>query len=465
MDEKYKNPDSFTLMDFKSDLDSTRPNAMTKPFNRDVLILWPDIPPCDKRTLDDICGGDPDFARRFMALCGMHLEMRVNELVTTAGEEPIRTGIESGGGLASAKTACNEMLRSLKLRHQIAASEDGKVYPVALDGKDARLLREDWLRLADDDLTVDANRVRYSSEFFSVLHDLYAGGTERRQKLLKLAKAAQHYALAMREMRRMPKDMKQQPGGAAGVRATFEAEARKFCVHWLAAGHLHKGYGFHLWASCATLFEKWGCMELIAQTAMEGTVGKLGRIMPRIKLHAAGRYSEDTLAGGEEDRQRELAKRRAGVRSTEQAVYDELCMESWNAEYEFLPCRKRTHNHQYTMREVHKLLDRAIHEGRVMAYEDYRTYWQRYMGYTMAWCFLKGRAKVLGSREAVAGLRHSAMRRTYGAELLAEYHRYYQRFPMRKPGEAVDTLRDAQAQRWRKADYRERIRVARAALE
>ena len=175
-------------------------------------------------------------------------------------------------------------------------------------------------------------------------------------------------------------------------------------------------------------------MELIAQTAMEGTVGKLGRIMPRIKLHAAGRYSEDTLAGGEEDRQRELAKRRAGVRSTEQAVYDELCMESWNAEYEFLPCRKRTHNHQYTMREVHKLLDRAIHEGRVMAYEDYRTYWQRYMGYTMAWCFLKGRAKVLGSREAVAGLRHSAMRRTYGAELLAEYHRYYQRFPMRKPG-------------------------------
>ena len=100
-----------------------------------------------------------------------------------------------------------------------------------------------------------------------------------------------------------------------------------------------------------------------------------------------------------------------------------------------------------------------------MAYEEYRTYWQRYMGFTMAWCFLKGRAKVLSSREAVAGLRRNRMRRTYGASLLEDYHQYYERFPPRQPGEAVDHLRDAQAQRWRKADYRERMRVARAALE
>ena len=62
------------------------------------------------------------------------LEMRVTELIVQTSEEPIRTGIESRGGLASAKNACNEMLRSLQLRHQIAASEANKVYPVALDG-------------------------------------------------------------------------------------------------------------------------------------------------------------------------------------------------------------------------------------------------------------------------------------------------------------------------------------------
>ena len=36
---------------------------MTNNFDRDVLILWPDIPASDKRTLEDTCGGDPDFVR------------------------------------------------------------------------------------------------------------------------------------------------------------------------------------------------------------------------------------------------------------------------------------------------------------------------------------------------------------------------------------------------------------------
>ena len=58
-------------------------------------------------------------------------------------------------------------------------------------------------------------------------------------------------------------------------------------------------------------------MKLVDLLGMEGTIGKLGRIMPTIKLHAAGRYHEDTLAAGPEAQQRELEQRRAGVTTRE----------------------------------------------------------------------------------------------------------------------------------------------------
>ena len=452
----------FKFENFKSDYDSTK-YSTTEPFKRDVLILWPHIPECGERTLEDICGGDPDIANRFMALCVMHMDMRVCELLVDAAEEPIRTGVASHAGLASAKDACNDMLRNtLRLRHQIAAREDGTLYPVALDGKDARLLRDDWLKLADDDLERMNTRAEYSSDFFRVLHNLYAGFAERQRKLLLIATAVKHYALAMRELRRSPRDMQRQPGGASGVHARFEAESMRFCAHWVALGEQHKGYGFHLWASAPTLFRKWGCMELISQTAMEGTIGKLGRIMPHIKLHAAGRYDEDTLASGPEARAAVLQARRAGVRTYEQAVYDELSLEAQAAEYELLPCKKRSHKHQYTMKEVHMLMDRAIHEGRVMAYADFVKYARRYIGFMMVWCFLRGRDKVFRSREAHA---RGETGLTYGQQLLAEYHAYYARWAMRQPGEAIDDVRDAQEQRWRKADWRAKQQAAKQARQ
>ena len=60
--------------------------------------------------------------------------------------------------------------------------------------------------------------------------------------------------------------------------------------------------------------------------------------------------------------------------------------------------------------------------------------------------------------------RGGAGRRTYGQALLAEYHAYYQHHPARRPGadparwRAVDDLRDAQEQRWRKSDWRAKQR-------
>ena len=50
--------------------------------------------------------------------------------------------------------------------------------------------------------------------------------------------------------------------------------------------------------------------------------------------------------------------------------------------------------------------------------------------------------------------RRGGAQRTYGQQLLDEYHGYYSRYPANRAGEIVDPLHDAQEQRWRKADWR-----------
>lgn len=450
----------FSFDNFKSELDGTAKDIEDMTYDDVKLILWPEIPPCGERTLTDICGGNPDIAKRFMALCALHLEMRVTEFLIEVAEEPLRTGLESNAGLASRVPEFNKVLREeLCMRHQITARPPpaSGLYPVACDGKDSRLLRESNAELDEADLKKPAARVTYKGcPFFSKLKELYGGSPTYLEKLRQVAICARHFSLAMRELRRMPRDMKRQPGGAEGVRAKFEAEARKFCTHWVAMGEQHRSYGFHLWASVADFFQKWGCMELISQCAMEGTIGKLGRIMVHIKLHAAGGYDEDTLASGPEAKRAVLAAKRARVRTYEQAVHDELCMEAQAAEYEILPCRKRTHKFQYRMKDVHMDMDRGIHEGRTMPYEEVCMYMRRFIGFLMLWCFLRGRDKLMRSRET--GQRSQAngegVMRTYGEQLLDEYHSYYSRFAVRCPEDIVDPVRDAQEQRWRKADWR-----------
>ena len=99
-----------------------------------------------------------------------------------------------------------------------------------------------------------------------------------------------------------------------------------------------------------------------------------------------------------------------------------------------------------------------------MPYEEACTFMRRYLGFLMVWCFLRGRDKVERSREAVGatagagargrGRERGAPPRTYGQELYDEYHAYYAKYPATRAGEIVDPVRDAQEQRWRKADWR-----------
>ena len=70
---------------------------------------------------------------------------------------------------------------------------------------------------------------------------------------------------------------------------------------------------------------------------------------------------------------------------------------------------------------------------------------------------MEGKCKVLRSQALIDDMsddEEEIQPRTYGRSLLDEYRAYYARFPARRPDELYDPLRDAQEQRWRKADWR-----------
>lgn len=73
------------------------------------------------------------------ALCTLHADMRMKEMLCNTGCE-------------CAKAFNRTCKDDLKLRHRIAFDETGKVRNSALDGKDCKLLNEDWLLLEHDDL-------------------------------------------------------------------------------------------------------------------------------------------------------------------------------------------------------------------------------------------------------------------------------------------------------------------------
>jgi hypothetical protein len=329
-----------SVLDFTSEVDTTEEGwSMTKThFKR--LLLWPVIPDFGERMDMDVCGGDAAVIQLHTALCTLHADMRVKEMICDVAEDVLRTKAEGGTGCAlvvAFNATCKDVL---KIRHKIAADEDGKVRRSALDGKDCKLLNADWLLLEHDELTADPPKwKKEGSKYFASLAANLAKLTGSHELLIKLGKVATcalHYARAMSELRKGPDAIRLSDGGMQGTHDRFELHARTFVMLWIEGGHNLKGYGWHLWTSLITLYRRYGCLESICQTAMEGTIGKLGRIMPRIALHACGRYDADTLAGGPEAIQAELERRRASVPKLEEAIFTELQMEMLYAVFETL---------------------------------------------------------------------------------------------------------------------------------
>lgn len=127
------------VLDFKSDVDSTEEGWSTEksPFKR--LLLWPVVPTFGERIDMEVCGGDAAVIQMHTALCTLHVDMRMKEMLCNTGCE-------------CAKAFNRTCKDDLKLRHRIAFDETGKVRDSALDGKDCKLLNEDWLLLEHDDL-------------------------------------------------------------------------------------------------------------------------------------------------------------------------------------------------------------------------------------------------------------------------------------------------------------------------
>jgi len=445
------------VLDFKSDVDSTEEGWSTEksPFKR--LLLWPVVPTFGERMDMEVCGGDAAVIQMHTALCTLHADMRMKEMLCNTAERALRSKAEGNAGCECAKAFNRTCKDDLKLRHRIAFDETGKVRDSALDGKDCKLLNEDWLLLEHDDLEAQPPvwNVNGSKYFRSLAEGIskMSGSHELLVALGRTAICTRNYAQAMRELRKGPAAIRESEGGMVGTHKRFEAHARTFVLRWIESGETLKGYGWHLWTSLITLFRRYGCLELICQTAMEGTIGKLGRIMPRIALHARGRYNADTLAGGPEAKQAELERRRTIVMEPEEAIFTELQMEMLFAEYEILPCRKRTQGYSHTLKELMIKVDTAIKEGRTTPHKVYNAKWLKYRGYMLVKNVMKARVKMLASQRWAAKLRRPG--RTYTQKLMDEYREYYRLFPLRRRGD-VDDLQYNTEMRARKKDYHDK---------
>jgi hypothetical protein len=320
--------------------------------------------------------------------------MRVCERVLVGIEERLRTIVASGGG-ADAVERFNDVLKQkLHLRHGIRMNVETKaLFPPSVDGRDAQRLRTDWLGMsrvpcAKEGSSTGKGRLRqyrasgdYPSTYWRALHaalvESGADCTSALDELPDLAEAACEYSQAMRYLRLSPEDMRAE--GASAVHDAFEAHARRFTVAWRLANKegTFAAYGFHLWANMPHLFRKWGCMELVSQQGMEGSVGKLSQLLPRIPWHVRGRY-ENGLT--DEEKEVELERRRDELAPPAQKVYEEFRQESMESTTEHLP--SKSNDTKFSLKEILVLIDEAIEKGLVVSYEEYVAYWYRFIAMT-----------------------------------------------------------------------------------
>jgi hypothetical protein len=476
----------FKLEAFRSELvigpDADADAALDAVADHVRLVLMPTIPQFGERTLESTTV-DAEVLNKYLALCVLHAEMRQSELVCEMVEGKLRGLVESRGAGQAWLTHFNTALRDMKLRHKIALNAEAttsgsssKCYKTALDGGDASTLRDDWILLEHDDLDGDGRTTKFSSVYFRAVQTALVNCgddvEEELDRLVERARAVRHYAKAMSLARRTPDAMKL--NGIDATHDAFEKESRLFCVCWIAAGLKFTGYGWHMWTSLPVLFRRWGCLESICQTPVEGMIQKVGRIIGHVSLSPGGNYSQETRQGGPEAIARELERRRAHLKAPAQALGEELAMEFVEGEYQYLPAKKG--KVAWELKRVMIRVDADIAAEATMSYKDWCAYWVRWMETSRA--VVKVRAVLLKRRARRAGetLRvlpqSEAARRPRGAEeektqylvrtrrfhrgpLWEEWRSYYSVFPV---DDRDDDLRKTHKQRERKRDWREKRR-------
>ena len=425
--EKELRDRNFDFDSFTSDLDGSVLGAATSTSDAVRLIRMPIVDAFGERTsLPDMLGGDSEIARKYMGMCILHGDMRVSENIAAHFETRLRDRVGSNSSKTAALEKFNDAMNhpDLKVRHSIKVNKDTKAaYPVSFDGRDVLHLRNDWLRmehLSTAELEECARTGVWPSLYFTTLHTALvesAGCEDVIHDLPEYAACAVHYSRAMREGRKMPADLRVDPEAAY---VTFEAEARLFTAKWIKLGFSLKAYGFHLWANLPVLFRKWGSLEGMSQQAVEGTIGKLARLLPHLQLKPAGRYTKEVEAAGALAKLAELERRRAVMKSPAQTIVEEFSLETFESKYGISTKDKES----LALREICLRIDEGIAAGRVVTHAQYKLYWQRYMAVESL------RAWAVSSRQLARARRAGS---TQYADLKREVEEYYSAVTDRLP--------------------------------
>ena len=370
------NDRKFSMATFRSEIDSSAISAADMEYNSVKLIRWPAFAPFGSRTdLPNILSSDASVARKYMAMCVLHADMRIPEDMCMKFEDRIRGRLGSGGCKDKVEEFNRVMKDLLKLRHEIKTNPDGgKVYPATFDGRDTQYLREDWLKLAGGDLEVCVRTRVWPSYYFHALHGALVQAGESVDVINDLpayATIALHYAKAMREGRKMPAQLRPDPEPAYLI---FEEESRLFSTKWRAMGWSFKAYGYHLWANLPTLFRKWGSLEGMSQQCVEGAIGKLGRFLRHMQLKPTGAYPKG-IRGCREKELEELVRRRAALDAPAQLIAEEFLLDGLETRYGLHPGDKDAAPH----RDILLNIDAAIKGGNVMHADVFTGYCRRYM--------------------------------------------------------------------------------------
>ena len=392
----------FDFDKFKSSLDGTVDGAATSTAENVRIIRFPVMDAFgDRKTLPDILGGDMNVARKHMAMCILHADMRIPENVVTHFEGRLRERLASGGS-AAAVEKFNAAMVLLRVRHRIAlnpkSTGNKTVYPATFDGTDSAHLRADWLLLAGADLAACARSGIWPSEYFAALHAALVAAGDCADVLLDLpsyAECALHYAQAMVEARKMPHELRPDPEPA---HARFESESKLFTMKWLKLGFGVKAYGYHLWANLPTLFRRVGSLEGVSQQSVEGTIGKVARLMPHLQLKPGGKYA-NAIKDDRAARLAELERRRATLDSPSTTIMEELMMEGLDCSGTYGMTTKDS-DAMPPLRTILSKIDQAIALGRVVPYSKFSLYWKRYMFVESLRARGKGRAQAAWARAA-----------------------------------------------------------------
>lgn len=395
----------------------------------------------------------------YMGSCGLHCEMRMLERVCTRMEQLPRERAASGSASEKAAIAAfnDELKKKLELRHGIHTNEKGEVKDASLDGRDSGRLRADLLKLqrvCTGSCTVVQNGVvkhlearaandapgrlqpfsangKYPSIYVRGLHTVLsacANSSTARDELAALAEDACRFARAMQALRASPEVMREWPGGPEAVYAEFETQSRLFMASWrtkIEASDSFKAYEFHLWANIPRLFRKWGCMGLMSQEGMEGSVGKLAQLIPRIATHPRGAYNKQKCEDDPGYREEEYQRRLAEQASPAQKVVEEFMMEASESRTEHLP--NKQHDTRWSQKDMQLRIDDAIQKGEVITYAEWVAYCQRYQAATVARCRLRRLAFCSRVNRSNNGTEEDAISaREWLAKLKAEHDAYYE---------------------------------------